>query len=147
MNTKKIAQNVSSRYKTRDPYEIADYLGIIVIVKPLGKLRGFAQNVARCKLVYINENLDEMQQKLVCAHEIGHFIMHKGYNRIFMDSCTFTETGRFETEAHRFSVDLLYDDSDLQQFLGYDMSTVADCLGVSYQLAEYRMSTVEPKFW
>lgn len=147
MDTKLLAEKVAAKYKTRNPYEIAEYLGITVLFRPLGKLRGFAQNVNRCKLLFINDMLDDVQQKLVCAHEIGHFLMHKGYNRIFLDSCTFVETRRLETEAHRFSVNLLYSDSDMQQYLEYEINTVAECLGLSYELARYRMSSVEPMLW
>ena len=42
---------------------------------------------------------------------------HRGLNRIFMDTRTFIVTGRYETEANQFSVDLIYSDEELQPFL------------------------------
>jgi len=39
-------------------------------------------------------------------------------------------------------VDLLYDDDDLRFFLDYPIQLAADFMGVSVELAEYRLESV-----
>ena len=147
MDTKTLANRLAARYLTRNPFDIAENKNFIILRVPLVEVRGFSQYIKRCGVIYINEALDEQQQKIVCAHELGHLVMHKDCNRIFMDTRTFIKTSPFETEAHHFAVDLIYDDSDMRTYLEYEPDTVARCLGISREQAEYRLSTVEPMLW
>lgn len=147
LDTRKLANKIASGYGTRDPYEIADCMGIIVLRLPLGKLRGMENSLLRNKFIYINEALDEQQSRIVCAHELGHHIMHKDQNRIFMDTCTLQKTDIFEMQAERFAVDLLFEDSDLSQFAEYGIDTIARCLGIREEMAEYRMANLEIKLY
>jgi hypothetical protein len=41
-------------------------------------------------------------------------------------------------------VDLLFSDDDLREMAELSIDTVAQCLGVSYELAAYRMASVAP---
>ena len=70
--------------------------------------------------------------------------MDRGCNRIFMDPRTHMVTSRYEKEADRFAVDLLFSDEDLREMIELSIDTVARCLGVSYELAAYRMASVSP---
>ena len=45
--------------------------------------------IKRQNIIYINDELDERQQALVCGHEMGHHFMHRGMNRIFMNLICF----------------------------------------------------------
>ena len=40
MKIKKIVEELVDKYKTRNPYEIAEELGILVQKNPLGKIHG-----------------------------------------------------------------------------------------------------------
>lgn len=143
MDCKRIAASLVCKYRTRDPFRLADALGYVVIRTPLQGIRGFYQYVKRCYVIYIDSALSDLDARFVCAHEIGHALMHRGYNRIFMDSHTYFPTNRYEIEANHFAVDFLYDDDDLRDFLEYPVQLAADCLGVSTELAEYRMRSVK----
>lgn len=59
-----------------------------------------------------------------------------------MDTNTFFVTNRYEIEADRFAVDLLFSDNELQDFLEHPVQVVADCLGISTELAEYRLRSL-----
>lgn len=142
MNQKRIADFLAFKYGTRDPFQIADALGIIVIHTPLKGIRGFYQYLKRCYIIYIDSALSEANDRFVCAHEIGHVLLHRGYNRIFMDSHTYFTVNKYEIAANRFAVDLLFDDDDLQDFLEYPIQIAADYMGISTELAEYRMQSV-----
>ena len=94
--------------------------------------------------VYVNASLDEPQQRLVCAHELGHHFLHRGLNRLFMDRNTCMVANKYENEAHRVAVDLLYDDADLRECAEWSDEQVARWMGVPLPLARYRRSTVPP---
>ena len=51
-------------------------------------------------------------------------------------------TSRYEKEADQFAIDLLYSDEDLRDLAEYSVATVAQILGVKYELAEYRMNSL-----
>jgi Zn-dependent peptidase ImmA (M78 family) len=140
MNHKRTATSLVRRYGTRDPFRIAEAMGITVVRVPLKGIRGFYQCMKRCRFIYIADDLSGADARFVCAHELGHAMLHRGYNRIFMDAHTYFPTNRYEVEANRFAVDLLYDDDDLRFFLDYPIQLAADHMGVSVELAEYRLS-------
>lgn len=145
MSTKAIADRLAKKYGTRDPFPIVEELGFIVVFAPLVGMRGFQQNVKRRKLIYINAALDEQQQRLVCAHELAHHLFHRGMNRIFMDQSTHFVTQRYENEANRFAVDLIYCDDELRPYLSMSYECAASYMGVSNELAKYRMREVTPE--
>ena len=143
-NSKQLAVSLTRRHGTCNPFTICQDLGYIILFKPLGTVRGLYRFVHRCHIIYINDELDEQSAKFVCAHELGHSLLHKGFNRVFMDVHTHMITSRFETEADRFAVDLLFDDCTLQSYLEYPIAKAAEHMGISHELARYRMSTVQP---
>lgn len=143
MDIKALASKLAQCQGTRNPFKIAANLGYIIIDTPLEGIRGYYQYLHRCHIIYLDNKLDEGARRWVCAHELGHSLLHKECNRIFMDTRTRMVTSRYEKEADCFAVDLLFGDDDLQELLACPMPTVASCLGVSYDLAEYRMSTVD----
>ena len=143
MEQKRIAESLVQRCHTRDPFRIARDLGFLIIRCPLTGIRGFCQRLQRQKLLYIDSALTEPEARFVCAHELGHMLLHKGYNRIFMDSNTYFPVNRQEIEANRFAVFLLYDDGDLRFFLEHPVQLAADYLGVSVELAEYRLRHID----
>lgn len=144
MDSKALAARLSKKYDTRDPFRLADEMGFIVVLAPLVDMRGFQQRVKRQNIIYINDGLDEQQQRLVCGHEMGHHFMHRGMNRIFMNLNTQYVTQKFENEANLFSLELIYTDEDLQPFLNRSITDAAAYMGVSIQLATWRMETVPP---
>ncbi len=139
METKKLADSLARKYNTRDPFKITNDLGYIVLDTRLEGIRGYYQHVKRCNLIYLSDSLSEQERGFVCAHELGHSILHKDMNRIFMDTRTNMVTSRYEIEADHFAVDLIYSDDDLCEYTDCTFDTVARSLGISYSLAEYRM--------
>lgn len=139
MKTKRLADKLARDHGTRDPLRITNDLGYIVIDTPLTGIRGYYQYLKRCHIIYLNDSLSDHERTWVCAHELGHSLLHKGMNRVFMDSRTHMVTNRFEVEADHFAVDLIYSDDELHEYADCSFDTVTRTLGVSYSLAEYRM--------
>lgn len=142
MEQKRLADSLVRKYGTRDPLQIAEALGYIVIRTPLTGIRGFCQYIKRCHTIYIDSRLGPRDSTFVCAHELGHILMHRGYNRIFMDKHTFFVTSRYEAEADQFAVDLLFSDADLEEFMEFPVQLTADFMGTSISLAKYRLGNI-----
>lgn len=145
MEQKRLAESLVRKYGTRNPFQIAEALGYNVIRTPLTGIRGFCQYIKRCHTIYIDDRLSERDASFVCAHELGHILMHRGYNRIFMDKHTYFVTSRYEAEADQFAVDLLFSDVDLEEFMEFPVQLTADFMGTSVALAEYRMRNLQIK--
>ncbi len=81
MTIEKIAQRCSAlitKYGTRDPFELAKQLGVkIMFVNDLKELKGVYRVIKRNRWIFINANLPEDMQRLVCAHELGHDQFHR----------------------------------------------------------------------
>lgn len=98
----------------------------------------------RRTIVYVNACLDEPQQRLVCAHELGHHFLHRGLNRLFMDRNTCMVANKYENEAHRFAVDLCMTTPTCGSAPSGRTSRWRGGMGVPLPLARYRRSTVPP---
>ena len=107
MGIKEIADRLVKKYGTRNPFEIIRNLNVILVFYPLDGVKGFYQYFQRNNIIYIDERLSDNEKSFVCAHELGHMLLHKKSNAIFMDSRTHLNISRYENEADRFAMDLL----------------------------------------
>lgn len=63
---------------TRDPFSIARQLGIeVLFCDDFGPLKGMYRVIKRNRFIFINKDLDEQMQIIVCAHELGHDQLHR----------------------------------------------------------------------
>ena len=81
LNIKLRVLNLIARHRTRNPFKLARLLNIEIVYEDLGEVRGFFKKILRRKFIFINNKLSEFDQKLVCAHELGHAVLHSS-NRI-----------------------------------------------------------------
>ena len=139
MNVKRLADSLVRKYNTRNPFEIISNLNAIVIFYPQKKEKGFYQYFQRNNLIYIDEALDDVEKNFVCAHELGHMLLHKKTNAIFMDSRTQLNTTKYEIEADRFAVDLLIPDETILENGQMTTEQLGRMLGYSKDLIELRL--------
>lgn len=139
MDIKKKANALAKKYNTRNPFEIAKHLNLILVVIPLfGKTRGFYQYFQRNNIIYIDESLPESEQALVLAHELGHMLLHKRTNALFLDTRTHLKTYRYEKEANTFAAELLIPDSLILENPGYTKSQIARLAGYNEMIMEFK---------
>lgn len=113
-----IKQTVSrliKKHKTNDPFDIASQKNITILYSPLGKTYGFFSTYKRIRFIHINNDLDSSMQRFICAHELGHAVLHPGINTPFMKANTFFSTDRIEREANTFAVELLMPDDVVRE--------------------------------
>lgn len=139
MDIKKKADSLVRKHQTRNPFEIIQGMNVIVVFAPLCGVRGFYQYFQRNNIIYINENLPEHEKKFVCAHELGHMLLHKKANALFMDSRTHLNTHRYEVEADMFAMDLLIDDDMIAEYKPYTVDQISHLLGYRKELIELRL--------
>lgn len=100
------------KYGTRNPFRIAEEMDAIVLKVPLKGVNGFYHRYMDYDLIYINEDLSEEEQFIVCAHELGHMVLHNDIDSIFLDSPV-TIPGKIELQANAFALQLLQCDLNL----------------------------------
>lgn len=141
MDIRKIVEKLVRFYKTRNPFEMIQGMNVILVFYPLNGVRGFYQYFQRNNIIYIDERLPEHEQLFVCAHELGHMLLHKKANAIFMDTRTYFNTGKYEREANEFAMDLLLSDEFLIENQDFTTDQLARLTGYSQKLIELRLKS------
>lgn len=144
MKEKELAAQLIAAWHTNDPFELCQMLDILVVSVPLAdEIRGFYQYAMNTHIIYLNRSLEPLQAKFVCAHELGHALLHPLDNRIFLDTATYQVTARLEQAANRFACHLLYpEDSVFLEYPEYTAEQTAACLGLPPELVEYRWEQI-----
>ena len=110
------AQSLVRKHKTRDPFELADILGIHVEFTTLfTKLKGMYYVVKRERFICINSNLERDAQIMVCGHELGHdtFHRHLAKGGAFREFMLYDMSTRPEYEANVFASSVLIDEEEM----------------------------------
>lgn len=134
MDTLEIIAQLIRRYNTNDPYELADYLGIIVIREPLGQIYGYHNYVYRQHFIHINSALDDIHARFTAAHELGHVVLHPTINTSFLARFTFASGGRIERQANTFAVKLL--SYGIEPVDGFTVREAAAIYGIPREYAD-----------
>lgn len=140
MNTEETVDKLIEKYNSRNPFDIARDMNTIVVFVSLVGVRGFYQYFQRNNLIYIDCNLNKHQQKFVCAHELGHMILHKKSNAIYMNTKTIFNTNKYEKEADKFAMYLLIPDETINDLKNYSLNQLSLILGYSEELIKIRMT-------
>jgi len=124
---RKIVDAVVKKVGSRDPFKIARDSGILIIKQPMDDAHGMWIHEKRIKAILINENLSPARQRLVCAHELGHAMMHPDENVASIRAYTSLITSHLEVEANYFAYELefkrLDEDATVEGVIGdYEMN-------------------------
>ena len=136
---KKEARRLIRQCETRDPFRIADELGIHVLFNnDFNSLKGMYKVIQRSRFIFINGNLSERDQRTVCAHELGHDRLHMEYAKstAFQEFMLYDMRTRPEYEANIFAGELLIDDDDIFSMIKneYDIYQIAGELDADMNL-------------
>lgn len=117
MNTSEIiaaANSCRQYFKTQDPFQIAEAMGIRIIIRDSAP-KYFKAHVIKLEnypiFICINGKYNEIGRKMLCAHELGHAIFHDtAINTFGLKQDTMYT--RVEYEANLFAVSLLFNEAD-----------------------------------
>lgn len=139
---KNIIDGLVEMYNTRNVYELIDLLGITIIRKNYSnsnKKARFFRNSLGDEYIFLDNNLNEYEEKYVLAHELGHAILHTDL------SCEYfyfsnINSDKIEFQANYFATELLIDDKSLDKEFLMDKSInqLACYLGVPEQMVLYK---------
>ena len=134
-----IPEKLIKRFGTRDPFEIANMLGYSVKFINTKKQKGFCKILLNNFFIFINGNMSPQMQRMTCAHELGHLLLHRDVlkRELFLAEMEiFDITDQKELEANEFAASLLIDDEELLQLLReeYDVVAAASMLDVNVNM-------------
>ena len=142
MYIKNTVDKLIENFETNDPFELADYMGIIIIKEPLGSINGYYNKFVRQKFIHLNSNLDERLQLFVCAHELGHAVMHPDANTPFLKNKTFYSVNKLERQANIFAATLLIDDDIFNRYAGESLDYIAMVKKIPLELLKLRCENI-----
>lgn len=71
------------RYRSSGPFELADALNITVLERgDFKRQKGAFKVILNNSFIFINANMSDEMKRLVCAHELGHSLLHRLLGKI-----------------------------------------------------------------
>lgn len=149
----KAACRTISRTGETDPFRICEAFGVIMLFEPMGTFsgacKGFFLSQSRKTAITINSDLSEELQRIICAHELGHAVLHrKGAGlKAFHDFMLFDTVSHYEYEANLFAAELLLRDKEVMAVLNDDLSffQAAQALNVPAELLDFKFRAMKQK--
>ena len=137
-DVKRLVAYYVKKYNTRNPFELADYIGVEVQTGQLGEGSGFYMFLKNHKCIFLNEDLEDHERTLVMAHELAHSIMHRKENCYFIRNRTLLLTSKIEIEANTFAAELLIPDEIIMGNPGLTKAQIACLAGYDERIMEFK---------
>lgn len=149
----KQASMLKRKYDETDPFRLCKNLNIQLLFIPMGtepeSCKWFFLKQSRIKCITINSDLSILFQRIICAHELGHAILHKNKSGInaFHDFGLFDSVSSLEYEANIFAAEFLLDDDDVLSNLNAEQSffQAAAELNVPAEILDFKFRTLKWK--
>lgn len=138
MDIKEVVETLIKIHGTSCPFELAKIKDIGILYENLGSKLGYFSKDYRFKFIHINQALKSRRQRFVCAHELGHAIMHPDVNTPFLSRYTLFSVSKVERQANTFAVELLMPDDLLQKHSEISLYNIAKELGIPGKLADLK---------
>ena len=139
-----VANKLIKKFDTRDPFQLCQAIGVEVFYADLGSLKGMYKYQKKNRFAVINENLDPFTKTLVCAHELGHDILHQNLARkvCLQEFILYDMKSRPEYEANLFASEILLPDDIILNLArdGYDIEQISKELCTDINLIALKVS-------
>lgn len=139
MNNKSIRQYVQKlidKHHTSNPFELAELHGIQIVYAQIKSLRGYYIKSSRIKVIVISTEVKDEHIKYICAHELGHALLHDKINMRYLTTKSYFPAVKYEREADIFAMELIMNDSDELYSNETSIYTIANQYGVPQRIAE-----------
>ncbi len=143
---------IKNKYAESDPFKLCKEMDILTLFSPMGTLpsscKGFYLTQSRIKSITVNSDLSEDFQRIICAHELGHSVLHDEFSGVngFHDFEFFDANNKLEYEANIFASELLINDEDILN-IDTDVSffQLASELYVPSELLDFKLRILKSK--
>lgn len=124
---------------TRNPMKIASEIGVMLrYSEELDKLLGLYTYRWKHRIILLNDKMEEIMARMVCAHELGHDALHRDIAKGdgLKEFVLFNMKDTTEYEANAFAAHLIIDDDDIYSMSKdkYDVVQIAKMLNVNINL-------------
>ena len=124
---------------TRNPMKIASEIGVMLrYSEELDKLLGLYTYRWKHRIILLNDKMEEIMARMVCAHELGHDALHRDIAKGdgLKEFVLFNMKDTTEYEANAFAAHLIIDDDDIYSMSKdkYDVVQMAKMLNVNINL-------------
>ncbi len=144
-----IAHELIAKFDTRDPFELCKAIGVEVFYADLGNLKGMYKYLKKNRFAVINEKLDVYTRTLVCAHELGHDILHQDLAKkiCLQEFMLYDMRSRPEYEANLFASEILLPDEKIFTLAreGYDVEQIAKELCTDVNLVAIKVASMNTR--
>ena len=142
------AEEVLEEFGGRNIFETAENSGANVWRRPLGGLQGFYICENGCRYIVVNDGLDKVTAAVVCAHELGHDMLHRELSAGgIRENTLFLSSDKTEREANLFAACVLISDETVLDELSYcsSIDALAASLGFPSEIVMYKLETMNYK--
>ena len=115
-----VGSRLVKRCGTRDPFEIAADIGVeVMFCDNFGPLKGMYRVIKRNRFIFINNQLSEQMQRIVCAHELGHDQLHRelAQNSPLREFVIYDMKSKPEYEANIVASEILLDSDEVLDYI------------------------------
>ena len=145
-----LCEDLVLRYKTRNPFLLADRMGIRVVSCPdFKKLEGMYKVILGERFVFLNGSLRRRRAGQVLAHELGHDALHRemAQDSVVQDSFLVDMTLKPEYEANLFAAPLLVPEEEFCNLLreGLSPEESAMRLKLDPKMGEWKMRILQER--
>lgn len=142
------AEKTLKKYGGRDIFETAENSGANVWFRSLGGLKGFYICENGSRYIVVNEELDDVLKKVVCAHELGHDTLHRELSvGGIREGTLFLDTNKTEREANLFAACVLVSDEEILEATSChaDIASVSSTLNLPPEIISYKLEAMNFK--
>lgn len=144
----KIVNRLIKRCGTRNPYKVADELGIHILYRDFTKQRGAYKVILKNRFIFLQNGLHPVIEQIVLWHEIGHDVLHRqeavsagGFKEFNIFDM---RENRMEYEANVFAAQASLPDDTIIEYIkqGYDIQQIARCMHSDINLVALKVDTL-----
>lgn len=144
--TRALCRDLIEHYETRDPFRLAEALGVRVRYFPLGDLKGFYIVLQGIPFIALHRDLPEPLLRTVCAHELGHHLLHRDLasRTVFNEYELYEMENCIERDANLFAAFLLVPEEASEALFrpenrGRSLGELAGACGTTEELFAIRL--------
>lgn len=146
----RVAERLRRKYRTSDPYELAECMDCIVDLEEYPSLLGFCNVILGVRVIGLNSNSDYYTRRCACAHELGHLALGHVKRAGFQfghASDIANMHSQLEAEANCFAASLLMSDEDTLEAIRAhdDAEVVAASMFVCPELLQAKVRILNAK--